>query len=131
MGEEMGTPAPGTPPPRKRKLPAQDSEKLRSLYIRPALARALAAIRGPSPAEDHAAQLRQALQNYEAFHGLSRGTARAEDVVNSSAGVQGWAEAHSGRTMQEQVRRSQLVLTPVPVFSSPSLADDMLLARHS
>jgi len=34
---------------------------------------------------------KQALKNYETFHGFLPGTAQIHDIINSSAGIEGWA----------------------------------------
>ena len=56
--------------------------KLDGKYIPPNL-RSIAAVERP----------RQALKNFEKFHGMSEGTATLDQVQKSSAGLRGWASA--------------------------------------
>jgi hypothetical protein len=65
--------------------------------------------------------VKNALQNYEAFHGLGQGTATLTDVEGSSAGVPGWAQA-TDAALQANI---------VDVSPNPEAGSDLDIAQQS
>ena len=49
----------------------------------------------------------RALQNYEHFHHLPRGTATLDQVKNSSAGIAGWARTGTGGALQDSAAAAE------------------------